>query len=78
MIEMSWRQIKMEKQAQPKKPKLRLAGTNGNAFAILAMAKRAAVKAGWNQAQIKELMDVAMASDYDGLLVAICERFDVS
>jgi hypothetical protein len=60
------------------KPKLKLIGKDGNAFAILGNAKKAAQKAGWTKDQIKEYMDKAMSSDYNHLLAVTAEYFEVS
>lgn len=59
------------------RPKLKLTGTNGNAFAILAVARAAAKKAGWNAAEIKAFTDEATSGDYDHLLATVCASFDV-
>lgn len=66
----------MEKQPV-KKPKLKLVGTSGNAFALLALAKREARKIGMDPAEITAMMDEAMSGDYDNLLNAIGKRFDI-
>ena len=58
------------------KPVLNLVGNDGNAFAILANAKRAALKAGWTSEQISEFMTKAKEGDYDNLLCTCMEYFD--
>jgi hypothetical protein len=60
------------------KPKLKILGTDGNAFALLGKAKRAALKAGWNSQRIDDLFEEAMNGDYDHLLATLMENFDVS
>ncbi len=60
------------------KPKLQLVGLDGNAFAILGRARRAARDFGWSEEKIREVVDEAMSSDYDHLLSVIMEHFDAS
>ena len=59
------------------KPKLRLIGRDDNAFAILGAAKRAATKAGWTAGQWTAFRMQATSGDYDALLAACMEHFDV-
>lgn len=59
------------------KPKLKLLGKDGNAFAILGAARAAGRKAGWDAAKLKKYQDKAMAGDYNHLLVVTMEYFDV-
>lgn len=59
------------------KPQLKLVGQDGNAFMILGLARRAAVKAGWPQEKIDKVMNEAKAGDYDHLLQTIMRHFDV-
>ena len=44
---------------------------NGNAFAMMGAFRVAAKEAGWNESEIKEVLDDAMSSDYDHLLDVI-------
>jgi len=60
-----------------KKPKLAILDSDGNAFAILAKAKKAALKAGWNRHQIRAFMDKAKSGDYNNLLQTCMKYFDV-
>lgn len=60
------------------KPKLKIIGTDGNAFALLGKAKRAATQAGWDKQRIDDLFEEAMNGDYDHLLATLTENFDVS
>jgi hypothetical protein len=60
------------------KPKLKLVGEDGNAFAILGRARQAAQAAGWTPEQIKVYTDAATAGNYDNLLAVTQEQFDVS
>ena len=59
------------------KPELRLVGEDGNAFAILGAAQRAARKAGWPKEMVEEMMNKAKSGDYDHLLQTMMEYFDV-
>ena len=60
-----------------RKPKLRLVGADGNAFAILGRAFEAARASGWSIDHWKKFRDEAMSSDYDHLLATCVEHFDV-
>ena len=60
------------------KPTLKLIGTDGNAFALLGKAKRAANNAGWSEAKWKEVQNEAMSGDYDHLLQTLITHFEVS
>ena len=53
---------------------LDLTGVDGNAFAILAFFKRAALKAGWTNEKIKEVMYEATSKDYNHLIATICRQ----
>lgn len=59
------------------KTKLNLVGVDGNAFSILAYAKRAADKAKWSPAKWQEYVTNAKSGDYDHLLQVTMEYFDV-
>ena len=59
------------------KPKLKLVGSDGNAFAILGKAIGAARKAGWSQEEIEKFRKEAMEGDYDHLLQTCMNYFDV-
>jgi hypothetical protein len=61
-----------------KKPKVKLIGRNGNAFAILGACTKAARKSGWTPASIKLVMDEMTAGDYSHLLATAMRYFDVS
>ena len=62
---------------QAAKLPLKLAGTNGNGFALLGAAVRAARKAGWTAEQVDDLKKRATRGSYDDLLLAIATAFDV-
>lgn len=63
--------------ATAEKPKVRLVGEDGNAYAILGACHRAARKAGWTKAQIDDFTARATAGDYDALLRVVMTDFDV-
>jgi len=54
-----------------------LDGPDGNAFAILGKANRAARTAKWSQEKIDEFKDEAMSGDYKHLLATVEEYFEV-
>jgi hypothetical protein len=62
---------------QEKKPRVKLVGENGNAFAILGRCREAARKAGWTSERIKEFTDKATSGNYNNLLCTCMEYFDV-
>ena len=59
------------------KPELKLVGRDGNAFAILGLAMRAARGAGWTKERIAEFRTEATAGDYNNLLRVVQEHFNV-
>jgi hypothetical protein len=61
-----------------KKPKVKLIGKDGNAFAILGACKRIADKAKWKAEKWKEFQDEATNGDYNHLLCTVTDYFDVS
>ncbi len=60
------------------KPELKLVGTDGNAFAILGKARRAALSAGWTDEEWEKVRNDAISGDYDHLLSVFMKHFDVS
>ena len=54
-----------------RKVKLQLAGSDGNAFAILGRFQRAARAQGWTSAEIKVVTAEATSGDYQHLLATI-------
>jgi len=62
--------------SEPTKPKLKLVGEDGNAFAILARAKRALRGAG-REDEIQVFVHEATSGDYDHLLRVVMEWFEV-
>jgi hypothetical protein len=57
------------------KPKLKLVGKNGNAFAILGRAKEVAEK---NKMDWDTIKKEAMSGNYDNLLQTMMKYYDVS
>ncbi len=62
---------------QPTKLRLKLAGTNGNGFALLGAAVRVARKAGWTPEQVDEFKAKATKADHDHLLRILEQHFEV-
>jgi len=60
------------------KPKLKLSGFDGNAFAILGKAKQASQKAGWSKEKFEVFMEECKSGDYDHLLQTCMKYFDVT
>lgn len=58
----------------PDRVKMRLAGEDGNSFAILARFRTAAHKQGWEENDIKTVMTLATSGDYDHLLSVMMEN----
>ena len=54
-----------------KKVKLELVGLDGNAFALMGAFQKAARRQGWNQAEIKVVLDECMTGDYNHLLYTL-------
>jgi len=59
------------------KPRLKLVGADGNAFAVLGKAIHTARCAGWSQEKIEEFRKKAMEGDYDHLLQTCMDYFEV-
>ena len=57
---------------------LSLTGEDGNAFAILARARKAAMVAGWTKEEIDAYTSEATSGDYDKLLTVTCKMFEVT
>ena len=60
------------------RPQVRLTGGDGNAFAVMGDARKAARKAGWTRAEVEEYLKEAMGGDYNHLLAVTMKYFDVS
>lgn len=61
-----------------KKVTLQLVGLDGNAFALLGAFQRQARKEGWEQDEIKAVIDEATSGDYDHLLATLIEHTTVN
>lgn len=53
---------------ETKKVCMRLAGLNGNAFALLGAFQARALDQGWTRDEVRAVQDEARAGDYDHLL----------
>ena len=59
------------------RPKLKIIGTDGNAYALLGRAHVAAMRAGWSKERWEEVRIRATSGNYDNLLFVLQEEFDV-
>lgn len=59
------------------KPKVKLVGTDGNAFAVLGACRKAAHKAKWSPEQWGAVQTEMMSGNYDHLLGTAMKHFDV-
>lgn len=57
--------------------RVRLSGSDGNAFAIVALVRRALKKAGVPEAEIEEFSKEATSGDYDNVLVTAMKTVEV-
>lgn len=64
-------------ETKKKKPKLKMVGEDGNAFAILGRAKRAWDRAGGSKEEWSRISKEAKSGDYNHLLCTMMEHFDV-
>jgi len=62
--------------APKQKPEVRLAGEDGNAFAIMARVSRALRKAGADEEYITKYLEESKSGDYDNLLRVAMEYVD--
>lgn len=64
----------------PKYPhiRVRLLGQDGNAFMVLGLCQRAAVKAGLPREEINDFMAKARSGDYDHLLQTCMNWFTIA
>jgi hypothetical protein len=60
-----------------KKPKVKLIGCDGNAWAIMSACRTAAREAGWSTEEWTTVKKEMMSGDYDHLLQVAMEHFDV-
>lgn len=58
------------------KPRVKLVGTDGNAFSILGRVKNALIKAGLND-QAERFLKEATSGDYEHLLITCMKYVDV-
>lgn len=61
-----------------KKPKVKLTGTDGNAFALMGKVTEAMRKAGATSEMLNEFRKQATSGDYNHLIATCCEYADVS
>ncbi len=59
------------------KPKVRLIGTDGNAFSVIGNTANALRKAGWTSDQVKAFQKEAMSGDYNHVLCTCMKYADV-
>lgn len=57
-----------------KKVKLELVGLDGNAFSLMGAFQRAARKQGWNQEEIKTVLDDCQSGDYNHLVAVLASN----
>lgn len=60
-----------------KKPKLKLIGTDGNAFAIIAKLSDCLRHNGYNPEQVKAIQKECMSGDYNNVIVTACKYCEV-
>jgi len=60
------------------KPALTLTGTDGNAFAVMGAAFKAARGAGWTADEVAELRAEMVNGNYNHLMATVMDRFEVS
>jgi len=58
------------------RPKVKLVGEDGNAFAILGRVRRAMKDAGWNKEAIEQFTNEATSGDYNNLLQTVMKYCD--
>lgn len=58
--------------------KVKLTGTDGNAFAIMGKVSGALRKAGASKEDVESYMQESMSGDYDNLLRTACKWVNVS
>lgn len=63
--------------APDKKPVVKLAGNDSNAFAVMGSVKKALRRAGADEEYISKYFKEAMASDYGNLLVVSMQYVNV-
>ncbi len=58
---------------EKKKVNLDLTELNGNAFSLMGAFQKQAKKEGWNESEIKEVLDKCKSGNYDNLLQTLLE-----
>ena len=66
------------RECEPKKIKVRLIGTDGNAFALLGKCIASGRRGGMSSETLAQFTKEAMAGDYDHLLATCDKYFDVT
>jgi len=59
------------------KPVVKLSGTDGNAFAVMAKVSNALKEAGYSNMEIKKFREEAMSGDYNDLLATCAKWADI-
>jgi hypothetical protein len=59
------------------KPKVKLVGTDGNAFSVMGACRKAAMAAKWTTEQWQSVQKEMMSGDYNHLLATALNNFDV-
>jgi len=70
-------QSEIGKISDRKRPHVKLAGQDGNAFAIMRRVRDAMRKVGWTKAEINEATDDMMSGDYSNLVQTACDYCEV-
>ncbi len=63
--------------ARVERPTVKLIGEDGNAFKILGLCHRAAMKAGWSKEEWEKVRGEMTSGDYNRLLSKAQEYFEV-
>ena len=58
--------------------KVKLVGTDGNAFALIGRCRTAGRRAGYTSEQLEAFCNEAMSGDYDHVIATCCDWFEVS
>jgi len=59
------------------RPKVKLTGTNGNAYSVIGTTAQTLRKAGWTREQLHAFQVEAMGGDYDHVLATCMKYADV-
>lgn len=59
------------------RPQIKLTGTDGNAYSVLAKCIKAARKAKWSESDIETFTNDAMSGDYNRLMSVVMTQFEV-